>query len=84
MYPSVEETLHEMQKRRIDACKNLLANNPLQPPMIEPIQSIAADAEGAADYTGSDFVNVNVSPSHSNSLTQTTQTTTQTSKPSII
>jgi len=29
MYPSVEERLHEMQQRRIDACKNLPANHSL-------------------------------------------------------
>jgi len=81
MYPSVVERLYDMQQRRIDACKNLLANHPLQPPMIEPIQSILADAEGAAYYTGSDSANINVSPSHLNSPTQTT---TQTSEPSFI
>jgi len=52
--------------------------------MIEPIQSIPADSEGATDYTGSDSANIKVSPSHPNSPTQTTQTTTQTSEPSII
>jgi len=50
MYPSVEERLHDIQQRRIDACKNLPVNNPLQPPMIEPIQYVPADAEGAFDY----------------------------------
>jgi len=69
MYPSVEERLHEMQQRRIDACKNLPANHPLQPPMIEPIQSIPADAEGAVDYTGSDSAHIDVSSSHPNSPT---------------
>jgi len=52
MYPFVEERLHDMQQRRIDACKNLPVNHPLQPPMIEPIQFVPADAEGAVDYTG--------------------------------
>jgi len=52
----------------------------LQPPMIEHIQSIPADAEGAVDYTGSDSANIDVSSSHPNSPTQTTQT----SEPSII
>ena len=47
--------------------------------MIEPIQSITAGAEGAVDYTGLDSANINVSSSHPNSLTQTTQT----SKPSL-
>jgi len=81
MYPSVEERLIDMQQRRIDACKNLHANHPLQPPMSEPIPSIHVDAEGAANYTGPDSANINVSSSHPNSPTQTT---TQISKPSII
>jgi len=80
MYPSVEERLHDMQQRRNDACKNLPANYPLQPPMIEPIQYILADAEGAVDYTRTDSANIDVSSSHPNSPTQTTKT----SEPSII
>ena len=59
-----------MQERWIDACKNLPASHPLQPPMI--------------DYTGTNFVNIDVSSSHPNSPTQTTQTTTETYEPSII
>jgi len=84
MYPSIVERLHDMQQRRIDACKNLPANHPLQPPMIEPIQSIPADVEGAVNYTRTYSANNDVSSSHPNSPTQTTQTTTQTSEPSII
>jgi len=52
MYPSVEERLISMQQRRIDACKNLPADNPLQPPVIEPIQFIPATAEGESDNVG--------------------------------
>jgi len=48
--------------------------------MIEPIESIPADADGAVDYTGSDSTNIDVSSCHLNSPTQTTQT----SEPSII
>ena len=80
MYPSVEERLLDMQQRRIDACKNLPANHPLQPPIIEPIQFVLADVEGAVNYTGSDSTNIDVSSSHPYSPTQTTQT----SEPSII
>jgi len=58
-----------MQQRRIDACKNLPANHPLQPPMIEPIQFVPADAEGAVDYIVSDSENIEVSSSHPNSPT---------------
>ena len=52
--------------------------------MIEPIQSNPADAEGGVDYTGIDSADIDVSSSHPNSPTQITQTTTQTSEPSII
>ena len=83
MYPFVEEKLIDLQQRRIDACKNLPADHPLQPPVIEPIQSIPADAEGADDHTGTDFANINVSSPHPTSPTQTTPTT-ETSKPLIM
>jgi len=52
--------------------------------MIEPIQSIPADAEGADDHTGTYITNIDVSSSKPNSPTQTTQTSTETSEPSII
>jgi len=69
-----------MQQRRIDACINLPANHPLQPPMIEPIQFVPADAEGAVDHVGSDSANIDVSSSHPNSPTKTTET----HEPSVI
>ena len=62
MYPSVEERLIGLQQRRIDACIHLLADHPLQP-LIEPIQSLLADAEGADDHIGSDIANIDVSSS---------------------
>jgi len=80
MYPSVEERLHDMQQRMINACKNLPVNHPLQPSMIEPIQSVPVDGDGVVDYTRTDSANIDVSSSHPNSLTQTIQT----SEPSII
>jgi len=66
MYLSVEERLIGLQQRRIDACIHLPVDHPLQPPMIEPIQSLPADAEGADDHTGSDIANIDVSSSNSN------------------
>jgi len=84
MYPSVEERLIDIQQRRINACKNLPVDHPLQPPMIEPIQSIHADAEGVDDHTGTYIANIDVSSSKPNFPTQTTQTSTETSEPSII
>jgi len=75
MYPFVEERLHDMQQRRIDACKNLPANHPLQPPMIEPVQFVHADAKGAVYYTRSDSTNIDVSSSHPNCNTLFPKTT---------
>ena len=46
MYLAVEATIYDMQQRRINACKNLPPDHPLQPPMIDHIQSIPADAKG--------------------------------------
>jgi len=83
MYPPVKERLIGLQQRKIDACKHLPADHPLQPPIIEAIQSIPADAEGADDHTWTDSANINVSSPHLTSPTQTTPTT-ETSEPSII
>jgi len=68
----------------VDACIHLPVDHPLQPPMIEPIQSIPIDAEGADDHTGTYIANIDVSSSKPNSPIQTTQTSTKTSEPSII
>jgi len=51
--------------------------------VIEPIQSILANAEGADDLTGTDSRNINVSSPHLTSPTQTTPTK-ETSEQSII
>jgi len=84
MYPSVEERLIGLKQRRIDACIHLPVDHPLQPPMIEPIQSFPSDAEGVDDHTGTNIANIDVSSSKPNSPIQTTQTSTETSEPSII
>jgi len=63
-----------MQQRRIDVCKNLPADHPLQPHVIEPIQSIHADAEGADDHTGIDIANIDVLSPQPNSPIQTAET----------
>jgi len=49
-----------MQQRIINAWKNVPVDHPIQPPMIEPIQSIPADAKGADDHTGTDIANIDV------------------------
>jgi len=61
-----------MQQRRIDACKHLPVDHPLQPPVIEPIQFIPAAAEGESDHVGTDLAETIVSSSTLNS--PTTQT----------
>ena len=70
-----------MQQRRIDAFKNLPADNPLQPHVIDHIQFIPAAAEGASDYVRTDLANTIVSSPTPNS--PTTQTT-EIHEPSII
>ena len=74
MYPSVEERLIGLQQRRIDACKNLPADHPLQPPVIKTIQFVPADAEGVDDHTGTYIANIDVSSSQPNSPIQTHET----------
>jgi len=65
--------MHDMQQRRINACVRLPTDHPLQPPMIEPIQFVTADAEGVNDHIRSESANIVVSLSP-----------TQTNEPSII
>jgi len=77
MYPYVEERIHEMQQRRINACARLPADHPLQPPMIEPLQYIPADAEVVGEPIGPESANNEVSLSPS-------KPTTQTSDPSVV
>jgi len=77
MYPSVEEIIHEMQQRRINSCVRLPVDHPLQPPMIEPLQSIPADAEVVGEPTGPESANHEVSLA-------TSKPTTQTSDPYVI
>ena len=57
MYPSVKERIHDMQQRRINDCARLPADHPLQPPMIEPLQFVPADAEVVNDQTLPEFAN---------------------------
>jgi len=77
MYPSVDERIGEMQQRRINAYARLPADHPLQPPMIEPLQSIHVDAKVVGEPTRP------VSANHEVSLSPL-KLTTQTSDPSVI
>ena len=72
MYPSVLERMGEMSQMRVDICARLPADHPLQPPMIEPIQSLPADAEGVDEPAVSESANLSKS-SHPKSTTQATE-----------
>jgi len=71
MYPYVEERIHDMQQRRINACVRISADHLLQPPMIEHLQFVPADAEAVNDKTRPEFANHEVSLSPSKPTTQT-------------
>jgi len=67
------------------AChQNVPANHPLQPSVIEPIQSIPTAAEGEGECVGTDLANTIVSSSTPNSpTTQTTEITEQSIIPNL-
>jgi len=66
-----------MSQMRIDACQNLPANHPLQPPYIQPLQTILADEQ---------FEEVPVEPAYNNPETTSSQPqpSTQTSDSSVL
>jgi len=66
-----------MQQTRINPCVRLPVDHPLLPPMIEPLQSIPADAEVVGEPTGPEYANHEVSLPPS-------KPTTQISDPSVI
>jgi len=68
---SIEARTISLQQTRIDKCKNLTKNHPLQPPVIEAIQSIPASAEGASDLSGTGLDVLNESVLTPNSPTPT-------------
>jgi len=76
MYPSVLERISEMSQMRLDVCARLPADHPFQPPMIEPLQSLPADAEGVGEPAMSESANLSES-SHP-------KPTTQASEPSVL
>ena len=59
-----------MSQMRIDVCARLPADHPLQPPMIECLQSIPTDVEGVDKPARFESENISTS-SHPNSTTQT-------------
>jgi len=58
---------------RVDICARLPADHPLQPPMIEPLQSLTADAEGVDELEVSESANLSES-SHPKPTTQASET----------
>jgi len=76
MYPFVLKSIGEMAQMRIDVCQRLHANHPLQPPFIQPLQTIPADAEVESEQAvpESDIPESSSQP----------QPTTQTSDPSVL
>jgi len=81
MYPAVLKSIGEMSQMRIDICNKLPIDHPLQPPMIECLQSIPADAEGADDQTESLSANAATSSKSDQAQTQT-EPETNTCEPS--
>jgi len=77
MYPSILESIGEMSQMRLDVCARLPADHPFQPPVIEPLQSIPADAEVVGEPAVSDSTNNESSSSNP-------KPTTQTSDPSVL
>ena len=52
LYPSVLDRIGEMSQMRVDLCAKIPPDHPLQPPMIDCLQSIPTDAEGADEPAG--------------------------------
>jgi len=79
MYPSVQERMIDMQQRRIDACKYLPADHPLQPLVIEAIQFIPTAADGGDDPVGTYLASESNLSSKPNSPINQNLDTTETS-----
>jgi len=77
MYPSVLNKIADISQMRIDVCNKLLANHHMQPPMIEPLQTIPGDAEVGSEQA---------EPKSDNHVSSSSQPkpTTQTSDPSVL
>jgi hypothetical protein len=75
MYPSIDERIHDMAQMRFKVCETLPANHPFQPPMIEPLSFVPADADVLGDHVGPESSNINKSSSsHPTSTNQTSET----------
>jgi len=76
MYPSVLNRITNLSQMTIDVCNKLPPNHPMQPPMIEPLQTIPVDAE---------FVNelAVLEPNIPETSSSQTQPSTQTYEPNL-
>jgi hypothetical protein len=75
MIPSVDERIWDMSEMKNKVCERLPPNHPFQPPMIQPLNFIPADADVIGEHIGSEPSNPNVeSLSHPSSTTQTSET----------
>jgi len=63
VYPQVLKIIGEMSQMRIDVCARLPVNHLFQPPMIQPLQTIPADAEVGSKQAGPESNNHVSSPS---------------------
>jgi hypothetical protein len=77
MHSNIQERIIDIAQMRADVCNRLPANHPSKPPLIEPLQSIPADAEFVDELAVSESNIHESSSSHP-------QPTTQTSDPSIL
>jgi len=73
-YPAILKSLGEMSQIRIDICKKLPIDHPLQLPMVKPLNVAPADVEGSDEPAGS--------ASATTATSSQTQTQTETCEPS--
>jgi hypothetical protein len=72
MNPSVDDRIYDMAQMRFKVCERLPPNHPFQPPMIEPLSFVPADADVIGEHVGSESSNPNESSSsHPTTTTQT-------------
>jgi hypothetical protein len=78
VYPQILQSIGEMSQLRINVSARLPANHPFQPPMIEPLQFVPANAKIIGEPVGPESANLNDSSSSN------PKPTTQTSEPSVL
>jgi len=61
LYLFVLKRIGEMSQMRVNVCARLPVDHPIQPPMIECLQSIPADVEGVDEPVGSESANISTS-----------------------